>query len=176
MRSSILAFIAGLSVSFSASALPQFRTVISGALYTSGSDQRMAQLSNHALHELCEQGFTRVFFVYKGASEKVVNCDRGSLVYSSNTKWAKPSGILSEALDYIQEGGKVLVHCWNGVHASNFVGTAALRQWCGKSDDFVVDWFNAYAKPKTLEESKLRKMRNDLVSMPQNDIGIGGCP
>lgn len=149
--------------------------VIDGHFYRSGSVDRQP-LSRSTLEDLCEQGYTLVVYVYKGASDQTVSCSRGTLHYLSKTSWQKPSGILSMADEAMEHGGKVLIHCWYGVHASNFVSAAALNRFCGYSGSQAANYFRNGVPAKSLPQSRINELAEDLVEMGTGSGSMDGCP
>ena len=147
-----------------------FRAVLPGILYRAGANndyratygkanlKTNGPLPEEAINNLCDQGFAAAYYVYATASfhQSPINC---------NYKTGKNS--LSYAGLHPQYGGldtrkfleaihahiigddhrPVLVHCWNGYHASGVASAIALRQFCSATADDAAAYWNTTAQP-----------------------------
>ena len=143
------------------------KTVISEKLYTSGATSR-EELSDSALEDLCEQGYSKAYFGYGGARARTIQCSRGSIAYKS-ASWDKSSTVQSVVND-VQAGQKVLVHCWYGVDASVWVAAAAQTQISCWSGDQAAEWYSSL--PHGVGKSRLRELAERIRDYAE-DYGCG---
>ena len=173
----IMLLMATLAISLPAHAVKNLNTVISGKLYISGSSGNRGPLSEGDLVDLCNQGFTYAVYVYAGGVNKTVTCGGGrTLKYQNSTAWKNPSGILSEASRAIDNGGKALIHCWNGVHASRFAGAVALNNFCGFSGGEASKWWRSGFSAASLGAAAINELQGRLSRLPSGRGGMSGCP
>jgi hypothetical protein len=149
--------------------------VISGKLSRAGSTNRKAY-DDRSLAALCEQGYTLAIYVYGGAKAHDVSCSRGKISYLSMTSWEHPTSILSRISNEMNGRGKVMVHCWYGVHASNFVTSAALINSCGFSGEQAAETFRRGVPPKSLAPARVNQLAAELVALELGNHVIEGCP
>jgi hypothetical protein len=160
-----------------AHAVKNMTSVISGRLYISGNSGGRGPLSQSDLISLCNQGFTYAVYVYTGGVNKTVTCGGGrTLKYQNSTNWKNPSGILSQASAAISNGGKALIHCWNGVHASRFAGAVALTRFCGFNGPEAARWWRSGFSSASLPGPAVNELYGRLSRMPQGRGGMSGCP
>lgn len=172
----LLAMTVGVSSLASAQAVKRVSNVISGKLAISGSTNRSA-LDDSALRDLCDQGYTRAIFVYSGARARTVSCGGGRTIeYSSMSNWESPGSIVSKVVNEIDGGGKVLLHCWYGVHASKFVAAASLTKLCGFSGSQAAKYFEVGIPPGSLGKARIAELSGKLSGMNGNSHVVSGCP
>lgn len=97
--------------------------VVSGKVYRGGVSEKKGTYGKPVtdFSYACQNGFTMVVNAYSSARAQQVNCaNGGSIVYVGN-KWNGSSATDSFVAAEINRGGKVLVHCVNGVDASQAV-------------------------------------------------------
>lgn len=164
-----------------------FRMVMPGVLYRGGNEvpKNRKQLGNGALQNLCSDGFDAVVYAYSDKTlntAKPVSCGGNSLSYVSKP-WNTPKAIydtLKELRDIIHDGkGAMYVHCWYGTHASGYVATAALMQFCGLSNEEGVNYWNMNVAPAIRypkEHARIRafKRYGDLTITPEQQQRV--CP
>lgn len=149
--------------------------VIRGAFARSGTTNQRA-FDDSTLVSLCNQGYTYVVYVYAGGRNGTVTCGGGrTLTYVNNTNWKDPSAIIRQARSAIDKGGKVLIHCWNGIHASKYVGAVALVEFCGFSGAQAKEFFVRGIRDGEISSrdslaAKLGQLRNSGGGV------ISGCP
>ena len=146
--------------------LRNLRTVLPGILYRAGANNAYRKagtllnrgpLPPEALQNLCQQGFSDAIYLYsRGFTPSTITCQRGGaanqLRYSKATPYmsvATTRGILKLVHDRIEgaDHRPVLVHCWNGWHASGYQAAIALRQFCGFSAQRGVRYWDENAAP-----------------------------
>jgi hypothetical protein len=149
--------------------------VIPGKFARSGSSNRQP-FNDETLKDLCEQGYTLAVYVYKGARDHEVTCNRGKISYFGMTNWEHPGSILEKASSAMKAGGKVMVHCWYGVHASNFVSAAALNRFCGYSGSQAAKYFLSGVPKGSLTPGKISKMAAELRALGPGGSVMDGCP
>jgi|GEM_PF-6488517 len=174
----IMTLLAGLAISASAKAgeLSNYTPVISGKLSRAGSSQRQ-ELSDASLKRLCEQGYTLAMFLYPGARARTVSCGGGKQIrYFSKVRYSRPEPILAEAEAEINRGGKVLVHCWYGVHGAKYVAAAALNKFCGWSGSQASSYFVRGIPPGSLAQKTIDELAAKLRTYPSGGSVTGGCP
>jgi hypothetical protein len=144
-----------------------FRAVLNGVMYRSGANNayNRNQVRNNqnplppeGLKNLCAEGFQSVIYMYtvnyqsklspvqcharKWPSPKTSN----SLIYSQISPWNRSTQykILRQVYDHIQgkKTGPILIHCWNGWHASGLISALALRQFCEMPGPTAVAYWN----------------------------------
>jgi hypothetical protein len=156
--------------------MERMSTIISGKLSISGSSNRKA-LSDSALKGLCEDGFTAAIFTYPGAKARTVECGGGRKIsYQSITSWEKPTKHVSIIQNEINGGGRVLVHCWYGVHASKFVASAALTKMCGFSGDQAATYFRNGIPKGSLGAARINELAGILSGWSASGGVTSGCP
>ncbi len=173
----LFAFVFAGLVSFEAQAQTPSRvaTVISGKLARAGSSNRKAY-DDKALKSLCEQGYTLAIYVYPGAKNRTVSCSRGSIEYVGMKGWTNPTAIVSRIESEARAGGKTVVHCWYGVHASNFVTAYALNKMCGFSGSEAASYFRSHVPRGSLAQSRIDDMAAKLERLSSSGGGYSGCP
>jgi hypothetical protein len=164
------------SFAASAQSVERLSTIISGKLSISGSSNRSA-LNDAALKGLCEDGYTMAIFTYPGAKARTVECGGGRTIsYQSITGWENPTRHVSKIAGEVHAGGKVLVHCWYGVHASKFVASAALTKLCGFSGDQAASFFRRGIPKGSLSESRINELAGKLSQWTTSGGVTSGCP
>lgn len=143
------------------SELRNFRVVLYGILYRSGANNvynskqkrdNENPLSNKGLKDLCQQNFSTAFYLYKrnyDLAEKSVTCEtnnqqKNQLLYRqvSALEPENEKIFLESIFNAIKEPGKpILVHCWNGWHASGLVSTLALKQFCNFNSNEAIEYW-----------------------------------
>lgn len=176
MKLFVILAVTALSLSAQAGELSRHTPVISGKFSRAGSSQRQP-LSDNSLKSLCEQGYTLAMFMYPGAPNKTITCGGGKQIrYMSKSGYSSPSGILATAKAEIDNGGKVLVHCWYGVHAANFVSAAALNKFCGWSGDQAANYFVRGVPAGSLAPAKINELAGKLRALGRGTGAMSGCP
>jgi hypothetical protein len=119
------------------------KTVIPGALYRAGGLGGSRPLSAEALSALCREGFSQVVYLYPEGFRPTapVECrladGRPNRLVYKQLGFQFPAdkrqvlGIVHDVLNQ-PEAGPVLVHCWNGWHASGEIAANALVQFCSQ--------------------------------------------
>jgi len=154
----------------------QYTKVISGKFSRAGSTGRQ-QYSDAALTQLCNQGYTMAIFLYPGARPRTITCGGGrKITYLSKTPYSSPAGILATTKAEMDRGGKVLVHCWYGVHAAKYVAAAALNNFCGYNGSQSADYFKRGIPPGSLSVSRIEQLASRLRAYPSGGSVAGGCP
>jgi hypothetical protein len=173
----LFAFIAtaGLSQHAEAQSVQRVTSVISGKLARAGSSNRKPY-DDAALKGLCEQGYTLAIYVYPGAKNRSVSCSRGSIQYVGMTNWSKPESIVPKIAAEAARGGKTMVHCWYGVHASNLVTSAALVKMCGMSGDAAADVFRKGVPKGSLNTGRIEELAAKIEKMSPGGSRVSGCP
>ena len=141
-----------------------FRVVLYGVMYRGGANNAYNKhgqrpnsnpLPNEGLINLCEEGFSKSFYMYTTnyatAPHEVLCKSRLSkntrLNYLQKSPIGSPANV-KEILKavyttiYSQTDGPVYIHCWNGWHASGLASALALRQFCGMSKEAAVEYWN----------------------------------
>jgi hypothetical protein len=102
---------------------------------------RMA-LGDAGLQALCENGFDKALYLYpeRYSGPRTVSCTGpdgkpNSLRYELANYFSNSDkrAILADIRARIQDSsrGPLVVHCWNGFHASGEIAAVALMQFCG---------------------------------------------
>lgn len=132
------------------------KSILKGVLYIGGSNRRRETLSNSFLNNLCEDGFSQVYSVYKRVN-KHITCSNNQFnyVYIGEARENGGGKRLYSLLKYLYnevingEKGAVYLHCHYGVHASNTIAQMAQMQFCGiskreaKSNWDTIDLYNS---------------------------------
>ncbi|UVO28140.1 hypothetical protein [Bradyrhizobium arachidis] len=162
-----------------------FRAVLPGILYRAGANNsyRAAygkpQLPNNGplpeegLTNLCQEGFSQAYYVYgaSGFKPAPTQCERNGTTNVFNYSALHPQysdhgrkTFLTAIRDRIVSGNHepILVHCWNGYHASGVSSAIALRQFCGLSAEEAVTYWITTATPleEKARERSLAQIRN----------------
>jgi hypothetical protein len=116
------------------------KSVLSGVLYRGGGPGGMVPIGSSGLRALCEAGFGKAIYLYtEGFSgARTVSCtgpngEPNAIRYETADYLSEKRAILSDVRSRIMDAtkGPVLVHCWNGYHASGEIAAVALIQFCG---------------------------------------------
>lgn len=155
-----------------------FKPVMPGVLYRGGGLGEKAPLNQNALDGLCNAGFTESVYGYRtgwtGTKTTTCNDEAGNtrLTYES-LQWDNPKSLppmLRELHDIIRSGrGKMYVHCWYGVHASGYLATIALMQFCGLSGEQGVAYWNSHV-PAKIQYPKVQEMIRKFRPLPGLEI------
>jgi hypothetical protein len=165
--------------------LRNFRAVLPGILYRAGANNSYrtaygkpelpnnGPLPEEGYTNLCQEGFSEAYYVYgaTGFKRAPTRCERGGVTNILNYSALHPqySDVdRKEFLTVIHERivsdnhRPILVHCWNGYHASGVASAIALRQFCGLSAEDAVIYWNTTAAPleKKSKERSLAQIRN----------------
>lgn len=139
-----------------------FRVVLHGVYYRGGANNsfnknevrdNMNPLPHEGLSHLCEEGFKNAIYLYPDnytAAPKKVSCkDFGNSPRTLD--YLQINGLSSGneekfiALIYQRIKGKIdgplYGHCWNGWHASGYVASITLKQFCGYTDQQALDYW-----------------------------------
>jgi len=158
-----------------------YKTVMPGVLYRGGSTGpkgSKAPLSVKATAALCQDGFDAAVYAYstgwKG-DDKPIQCEGGQLTYTMK-RWDRPKEqrvVLEELRNIIVEGkGAMYVHCYYGVHASGYIVTTALMQFCGLTPEQGVAYWNSNVA-KSIQYEKVQKMIRAFK--PYEDLKISAA-
>ncbi len=152
------------------------KNVISGKFARSGATNR-SPLSDSALKRLCEDGYGVAVYIYSGGRDKTVSCGGGrEIKYYNITNWQNATSILNKTEAAMDAGRKTLVHCWNGVHASNYVSAAALNRFCGFSGQQAATYFRQNIPDGTLDRNVINNLARKLESLGSGGQVVSGCP
>lgn len=168
MRSflSVLPLVAASLLSFATNAeagvIKNQQNLLSGALTRAGNTNR-AELNDSQLADLCEKGYTKAYFLYKGARERAVTCSQGTIAYKSESI-QNLNPVMEEVYRGIKSGSRVFVHCNNGAHASGLVGAFALRQFCGYSADAAFKYWNSNLNGYALQPQNVAGIRRRITN------------
>jgi hypothetical protein len=141
MISKALAAAMILSLSFNVHAkggLRERRTVLNGVLVSAGGAGGQHSLADSTVNELCEEGFSTIFYLYPGknfSNKGTHNCGGNTVDYVGGGFSGSGLKTVFKRVQQVADhgGGPVLVHCWNGRHAAGAVAAMALVQFCGWS-------------------------------------------
>ncbi len=144
------------------------RTILPGLLIGSGVPKGYGgkSLPVEKVKEYCEQGITTAFYLYPSenfSTEGTYNCGSGSIRYKGGAfRGRDTKEVLETILRAANRGEKVLVHCWNGSHATGEIAALALKQFCGYSDKEAANYWkqNIHDKFQSKYESILKRIRN----------------
>lgn len=165
--------------------LRNLRAVLPGILYRAGANNSYrtaygkpelpndGPLPEEGLASLCNEGYSQAYYVYgtSGFRNSPLACDRGGsrnvLEYSAlhpQYSDADRQRFLAAVHHTIvsDDHRPILVHCWNGYHASGVASAIALRQVCGLSAHEAGDYWNTTATPleRRAKERSLAHIRN----------------
>jgi len=170
-----LAMMSALSINASAQSVERLSTIISGKLSISGTSNRKA-FNDATLKDLCEEGYTLAIFTYSGAQERTVTCGGGRSIHYKSSRWENPTSIVNAVAEEVREGGRALVHCWYGVHASKFAASAALTKLCGFSGSQAAAYFRKGIPAGSLSKSRINELAGILEGLSTSGGVTGGCP
>jgi hypothetical protein len=128
-----------------AEGLRKRHAILKGVFYTAGGSGGNHSLTGDQIEDLCEEGFSTVYYLYPtNFSNRGINrCGSHQLNYL-HTAW-EGSGlrtIFARVVDVLNSGeGPVLAHCWNGRHAAGAVAAQGLIQFCGWSNERALDFW-----------------------------------
>jgi hypothetical protein len=140
MKSISLAVLTAVVLSLPAHAedgLRRKNVVLKGVLVSAGGPGGKSSLSDELVGQLCEQGYSTIFYLYnKNFTNKGTHsCGDNNLEYLHTDFQGKGLAPIFRRVQQVADhgGGPVLVHCWNGRHAAGAVAAFALQQFCGWS-------------------------------------------
>lgn len=142
------------------------RAVLRGVVYRGGANNyyhrtnardNMNPLPADGLKSLCTEGFGTAVYLYTKnfeTAKATTNCtslngSRNSVKYyqeSPQDDEAAGARVLQMVYDKLMSTSDVrpiYLHCWNGWHASGYISTLILRQFCGVSAEAGVRYWNA---------------------------------
>lgn len=139
------------------------RVVMHGILYRSGGNNyyhrtqprnNMNPMPIDGLNNLCNEGFGVAIYNYETgyqSAPKILNC-KSPRSERHVMRYLQQNPLVDEGLYTILKmvhetigdyrHGPILTHCWNGWHASGWVATAALMQFCGLGSEQAVAYWN----------------------------------
>jgi len=140
-----------------------FRTVLHGVYYRGGANNTYNKVDGvrnnsnplppSGLKNLCEEGFKDAIYLYStnyASAPKQQNCKDyknvpQAMQYEQITglSSANTEKFISKVFDVIKRKseGPIYGHCWNGWHASGYVASAMLKQFCGFTDQQALDYW-----------------------------------
>lgn len=162
----ILLAVCSSSVSIAANGDIQRVTVINESLARSGTQGHRQAYNDEALRTLCEQGYTLALYVYTVNSQpRTVSCSRGTISYET-ISWdgRNTARAVDRAASEINQGGKVMVQCWYGVHASNFIASLVLKRQFGYSGEQAAALFEQGVPPRSLPQSRIDELSQRIIN------------
>lgn len=146
MFKTVLALIMTMAIpAHAAKALRQVHPVLNGVLTTAGGSGGMNSLNEGQIQELCEQGYSTVYYLYneKFTNQGLNNCDVNKTDYlHARYEEDHIHTIFKRVKQVIETGdGPVLAHCWNGRHAAGAVAAKAFMQFCNWSAESAVEYW-----------------------------------
>ncbi len=165
----------------------RFRMVMPGTLYRGGSSGSKGPLSNSSLQALCKDGFKVAAYVYGSGwnhsnTTQLITCNKNEMSYLMR-RWDHPREVhqLLEKLHHLitTEEGPMYVHCWYGVHASGYVATVALMQFCNLSPAQGVAYWNSNVPQKlqyTKVQNRIRNFKPDPALQLTSEQQARVCP
>ena len=170
-----LAIMSTFTLEVTAQSVERLSTIISGKLSISGTSNRKA-FSDATLKDLCEEGYTLAIFTYSGARERTVTCGGGRSIHYKSSRWENPTSIVNAVAEDVREGGRAIVHCWYGVHASKFAASAALTKLCGFSGSQAATYFRNGIPKGSLSQARINELAGILEGLSTSGGVSGGCP
>jgi len=184
--------------------LRNLRVVLHGVMYRGGANNVFHRthprdnanpLPEDGIENLCKEGFESGNYLYStrysSASSKKLCENRLSktaheLKYTNRLfdKDADVRKLLGEIHAIASDGsrGPLYSHCWNGWHASGFLATVTLRQFCGVSASKAVEYWDKNTdgnnKNKRYEKirERIRKFKPFSELKINEDIKKQICP
>lgn len=150
--------------------------VVSNAITRAGTTNKK-EFTDETLTKLCEEGYSVAIFLYTGAKARTVQCSGGrSIQYLSVKRFQDLDPILTKIEEAVEDNGRALFHCWNGVHATGYVAAAALNRFCGFSGREAADYFVRGVPVGSLSQDRIDQLANRLRKLPENGSFMSGCP
>jgi hypothetical protein len=141
-----------------------YREVMPGVLYRGGANNGRAPLRNDQLKALCEAGFGTAVYLYRTgfSGPSTVQCSKGSLRYITEGWEGKGRAAVNQQIyDVIKSKDKpILIHCWNGIHATGAVAATALMQFCKTSPQEAVAYWKVGIAPRVQYPSVIRSIES----------------
>lgn len=170
-----------------------FRRVLKGVAYRGGANNKwhrsgrrdnMNPLPDDGLMNLCEEGFSRSFYLYSTNFDSApgqVACRAGGGYSNTLTYLQRSPSNKEDSYDVLlsvyesikdQRRGPVYLHCWNGWHASGLIAAKLLRQFCGLSADAAVSYWDRNTDGHNTEPryERIRQKIRDFVPYPEFEI------
>ena len=141
-----------------------FRAVLNGVYYRGGANNlyfvpkraNSNPLPTKGLENLCKEGFSHAVYFYStnfSSAPKSLRCkdfhgNENTIEYLQisplHYRAADLKTLITMIYDHVRDPrlGPIYDHCWNGWHASGFVGAITLRQFCGFTGDQAVAYWN----------------------------------
>lgn len=140
-----------------------FRAVLHGVYYRGGANNSYNKVDGVRANEnplpasgmqhLCEQGFKESIYLYTtnyATSPKSVSCattkneaNTMNYVQVSPLTFSNDEKFIQKVYQVIkgEKPGPIYGHCWNGWHASGYVSSILLKQFCNFTDQQAVDYW-----------------------------------
>ncbi|NOQ75179.1 MAG: OmpA family protein [Crocinitomix sp.] len=169
------------------------RPILHGVAYRGGANNyyhKLDKRNNHnpipldGMHGLCQEGFSKGIYLYRENFEyspigDTCNCIDSTLsrleyeqrdYYDSVHVYDMLKSTFESAT--MPEVGPVYLHCWNGWHASGFIGAVILKQFCDYSSwDAVNYWDLGTDGANTSPRYQTQRERiKDFESYPEFEI------
>jgi hypothetical protein len=169
--------------------LREVKPVLLNVLYRAGGPGGAVLLPSQALTSLCKAGFSSAIYVYddKYPSNQPIQCQdsrgRGNQMNYRTISFRDQRAIFAQIRSAMtSHSGPVLVHCWNGWHASGEISATALMQFCDWSgnqaaqywEDNIGDRGNIPKYGKIKQRIRSFKPFEDLRLSPQIQAEV--CP
>jgi hypothetical protein len=131
---------------FAGTTLRYRQTVLEGALIRAGGAGGTHSLTDNIVNNLCEEGVSKIFYLYPDqnfSNAGVHRCAHGSVNYLGGAFRGPKIRAVLEAIQDAATGktGPVVVHCWNGWHATGEISAYALMQFCDMSGDRAAQYW-----------------------------------
>lgn len=171
----LLGFV-GSSLSHAQEQIRNRRDVVPGSI-TRAATTKQKEYNDTTLKALCEEGYTVAIFLYEGAKTREVECSGGRKIkYLSISKFQEPTAVLNEISKSVNQGGRALFHCWNGLHATGYIAAAVLNRFCGFSGAQAANYFVHDVPAGSLPEKNMAFFSKRLKGLPSGGSVMAGCP
>ncbi|MFT5820760.1 MAG: outer membrane protein OmpA-like peptidoglycan-associated protein [Crocinitomix sp.] len=169
------------------------RPILHGVAYRGGANNyyhKTDKRNNHnpipldGMHGLCQEGFSKGIYLYRENFEDSPIADTCNCIDLTVSKLEYEQRDYFDSVDVydmlkstyesatMPEVGPVYLHCWNGWHASGYIGAVILKQFCDYSSwDAVNYWDLGTDGANTSPRYQTQRERiKDFESYPEFDI------
>lgn len=170
-----------------------FRVVLHGVFYRGGANNsyntvdgkrsNSNPLQKGGLKNLCEEGFGQAIYLYStnfSSAPKQMDCKKSAGGEPNQLKYQQISGlnksttasIVKKAYNVIKgtEKGPIYSHCWNGWHASGYVASAMLKQFCGYTDEQALSYWIKNTDGNSTGYDSVKKLVTAFKPLPEYKI------